>query len=68
MQKPQELITSRQNPLVMLTAKLAEAIQSFGNRNSWWDPDSDANLFTTTLLGAPYNQEFAWLLFCGYYA
>ena len=24
MQKPQELITSRQNPLVMLTAKLAE--------------------------------------------
>lgn len=53
---------------VALTAKLAEAIQSFGNRNGWWDPDSDANLFTTTLLGAPYNQEFAWLLFCGYYA
>ena len=53
---------------VALTAKLAEAIQSFGERNDWWDPESDANIFNTVLLGAPYNQEYAWLLFCGYYA
>ena len=53
---------------VPLTAKLAEAIQSFGDKNGWWDPNSTANIFTQALLGAPYNQEYAWLLFCGYYA
>ncbi len=53
---------------IPLTAKLAEAIQSFGGKNGWWAPDSDANIFTPALLGAPYNQEYAWLLFCGYYS
>lgn len=53
---------------VALTEKLAEAIKTFGDRNGWWNPDSDSNLFTASLLGAPYNQEYAWLLFCGYYA
>ena len=53
---------------VPLTAKLAEAIKSFGDRNGWWTPDSDTNIFTPSLLGAPYNQEYAWLLYCGYYS
>ena len=53
---------------VPLTAKLAEAIQSFGDKNGWWKPDSEANIFAPVLLGAPYNQEYAWLLFCGYYS
>ena len=52
---------------VPLTAKLAEAIQSFGDRNGWWG-EGDANIFTSVMLGAPYNQEYAWLLYCGYYA
>ena len=52
---------------VPLTKKLAEAIQNFGEENAWWSP-TDGNIFTTVLLGAPYNQEYAWLLFCGYYA
>lgn len=49
---------------VALTAKLAEAITTFGDKNGWWTPDADSNIFGST----PYNQEFAWLLFCGYYA
>ena len=53
---------------VPLTEKLAEAIQSFGDKNGWWKPDSETNIFTPVLLGAPYNQEYAWLLFCGYYS
>ena len=52
---------------VPLTAKLAEAIQSFGDKNGWWSETSESNIFTQALLGAPYNREFAWLLFCGYY-
>lgn len=52
---------------VPLTAKLAEAIQQFGNKNSWWAEGSKANIFTSVLLGQPYNTETAWLLFCGYY-
>lgn len=52
---------------VPLTAKLAEAIQNFGNKNGWWDPNSTANILIPNLLGAPYNQDYAWLLFCGYY-
>lgn len=52
---------------VPLTLKLAEAIQNFGEKNAWWGP-TNGNIFTTVLLGAPYNQEYAWLLFCGYYA
>ena len=52
---------------VPLTAKLAEAIQSFGDKNGWWSEASESNIFTQALLGAPYNQEFAWLLYCGYY-
>ena len=52
---------------IPLTKKLAEAIQTFGDKNNWWNPTSDANIFTPALLGAPYNQEYAWLLFCGYY-
>ena len=51
---------------IPLTQKLAEAIQNFGDKNGWWDPMSAANIFAS--LGAPYNQEYAWLLFCGYYA
>ena len=58
-----------QDPVrVPLTEKLAEAIKSFGDKNGWWDPDAESNIFKTALLGAPYNQEYAWLLFCGYYA
>ena len=53
---------------VPLTAKLAGAIQSFGDKNGWWSETSESNIFTEALLGAPYNQEFAWLLYCGYYA
>ena len=53
---------------VPLTAKLAEAIQRFGNANGWWSETSESNIFNQVLLGAPYNREFAWLLFCGYYA
>ena len=52
---------------VPLTDKLAEAVISFGEKNGWWDPTAETNLFTQSLLGAPYNQEYAWLLFCGYY-
>ena len=53
---------------VPLTKKLVEAIQSFGDKNGWWDPTLDSNIFKIVLLGAPYNQEYAWLLYCGYYA
>ena len=53
---------------VPLTEKLAEAIKSFGNKNSWWAEDSEANIFDRVLLGQPYNREFAWLLFCGYFS
>ena len=52
---------------VPLTAKLAEAIQNFGDGNGWWS-EGDGNIFTSVMLGAPYNQEYAWLLYCGYYA
>lgn len=52
---------------VPLTAKLAEAIKSFGEQNHWWDPMSEMNIFTSVLMGAPYNSRYAWLLFCGYY-
>ena len=53
---------------VPLTAKLAEAIQSFGDKNSWWAEDSESNIFEKILLDTPYNREYAWLLFCGYYS
>ena len=53
---------------IPLTQKLAEAIQTFGNNNSWWTPLSDGNIFEPILKGMPYNEEFAWLLYCGYYA
>ena len=52
---------------VPLTDKLAEAVQSFGERNGWWS-DGDGNIFTAAMLGAPYNRDYAWLLYCGYYA
>ena len=52
---------------IPLTEKLAEAIISFGEKNSWW-ADSELNIFTKVLLNTPYNKNFAWLLFCGYYA
>ena len=52
---------------VPLTEKLATAIQSFGEKNGWWSEASESNIFEQALLGAPYNREFAWLLFCGYY-
>ena len=53
---------------VPLTQKLVEAVQSFGDKNGWWDTTADSNIFKIVLLGAPYNQEYAWLLYCGYYA
>ena len=53
---------------VPLTQKLAEAIQNFGEQNNWWNPTLESNIFTLALLGAPYNQQYAWLLYCGYYA
>ena len=53
---------------VPLTEKLATAIQNFGDKNGWWKEGAETNIFTQTLLGAPYNQAFAWLLYCGYYA
>ena len=53
---------------VPLTQKLAEAIQTFGDKNGWWDPTAESNIFTLVLLGTPYNQKYAWLLYCGYYA
>lgn len=52
---------------VPLTEKLADAIRDFGSKSSWWSPTSEANIFIPSLLGKPYNQEYAWLLFCGYY-
>ena len=52
---------------IPLTAKLAEAIRTFGENNSWWNTDTNTNIFTQVLLDTPYNQEYAWLLFCGYY-
>ena len=52
---------------VPLTEKLAEAIKGFGDKNSWWAEGSDSNIFERVLLGAPYNREYAWLLYCGYY-
>ena len=52
---------------VPLTAKMAEAIKSFGDKNGWWSDDPDVNIFTRVLMGASYNPDAAWLLFCGYY-
>ncbi len=52
---------------IPLTKKLAEAIQEFGGRSGWWGEDPEINIFNKVLLGAPYNQEYAWLLYCGYY-
>ena len=66
---PSSTDTSVDQPIrVPLTEKLAEAIQVFGDKNGWWSPNADVNIFTQALLGAPYNQAYAWLLFCGYYA
>lgn len=53
---------------IPLTAKLAEAIKSFGDKNSWWAEGSETNIFDKVLLGSPYNREYAWLLYCGYYS
>ena len=52
---------------VPLTEKLAEAIQSFGNNQGWWKEGADSNIFSTAFAGLPFNQEYAWLLYCGYY-
>ncbi len=66
---PNEASTSVEEPIrVALTEKLAEAVKVFGEKNGWWNSNSDSNIFTRVLLGSPYNQEYAWLLFCGYYA
>lgn len=53
---------------VPLTAKLADAIKTFGDKNSWWAEGSESNIFDRVLLGSPYNLEYAWLLYCGYYS
>ena len=52
---------------VPLTEKLASAIISFGDKNSWWKVGSESNIFTAVLNSTPYNQEYAWLLYCGIY-
>ena len=66
---PSDASTSVEEPIrVALTEKLAEAIKVFGEKQGWWKSNSDSNIFNKVLLGAPYNQEYAWLLFCGYYA
>ena len=52
---------------VPLTEKLAEAIKVFGEDNGWWSATATSNIFTNALLGTPYNREYAWLLYCGYY-
>ncbi len=52
---------------IPLTEKLAEAVKTFGDRNGWWSDNDDTNIFTSVLLGTPYNQDIAWLLYCGYY-
>ena len=52
---------------VPLTQKLADAIREFGNKSGWWGSDPNMNIFTRTLSGATYNQEYAWLLYCGIY-
>ena len=65
---PTDAETSVDSPIrVPLTEKLAEAIKTFGEKNGWWQPNADSNIFTSAMLGAPYNQEYAWLLYCGYY-
>lgn len=53
---------------IPLTQKLAEAVKTFGDKNGWWSDNADTNIFTRSLLGASYNKDIAWLLYCGYYA
>ncbi len=50
---------------VPLSMKLAEAIKTYGDRADWWKPGSEQNLFTKNVPTAVYNQDYAWLLFCG---
>lgn len=50
---------------VPLTQKLADAVKSYGDKVGWWNPESAQNLFTQSLPSAIYNEDFAWLLFCG---
>lgn len=52
---------------VPLTEKLAEAVKSFGEKQGWWEEGADSNIFNRVFNGVPYNQEYAWLLYCGYY-
>ena len=52
---------------VPMTEKLAEAIQNFGNNQGWWEEGSGSNIFSTAFEGLPFNREYAWLLYCGYY-
>ncbi len=68
MPDPMEATSAPTEPVrVPLTEKLAEAVKAFGDKNGWWSDNEDTNIFTRVLLGAPYNQEYAWLLYCGYY-
>lgn len=50
---------------VPLTEKLASAIRDYGDKAGWWEPGSGQNLFTKNSPNVVYNQEYAWLLFCG---
>lgn len=52
---------------IPLTAKLAEAVKTFGNANDWWREGSTSNIFTAVHNTQPYNSEYAWLLYCGIY-
>ena len=64
---PSDTTAPENGPIrVPLTEKLALAIQSFGEKSGWWASGSSNNIFS--LAGMSYNQTYAWLLFCGYYA
>ena len=52
---------------VPLTAKLADAIKTYGERAEWWKQGSSMNIISAALMGAPYNAEYAWLMYCGYF-
>ena len=50
---------------VPLTERLADAIRTYGEKAGWWKEGSSQNIFTLELPTAVYNQEYAWLLYCG---
>ena len=67
MPNPLEVSSAEAGIRAPLTEKLAEAIISFGNNQGWWKENPGTNIFTSSFAGLPFNQEYAWLLYCGYY-